>query len=339
MGDWNVNDEQRMVLRLSELAISNMEEDTLNFSTKSPSDFFCRVFENYYESSSASIGRVLARQAEDLHTILGQQASDFTISALRKHKEAELLQAQQLISKDGVQVPIRLQNNALRKLLASETLEGAYYSWPRLYMQAVLEDYFRLSPTQRERVYFASRFETIENAITEQKQLRITMRSGNTFIVHPCVLKTDKLANGWYLAGYSRPEDSSIGEKRPASFRIAHVKEVELLRDKAVVFAQQRKELAQKIQTQGVQFLTEDPRRILVRMTPKGARTYADMMTMRPPCQGKNGDIWEFHCTRLQALRYFCRMASECEILEPKGLRKDMFKMLRSGAKNHEDQE
>jgi hypothetical protein len=44
---WSINDEQRMVLRLSDLAVSAMEEDNLNFSTKSPSDFFCRIFENY----------------------------------------------------------------------------------------------------------------------------------------------------------------------------------------------------------------------------------------------------------------------------------------------------
>ena len=336
MAFWSVNDEQRMVLRLSELAVSVMEEDNLNYSTKSPSDFFCRVFENYYESSNASIGRVLVRQTEQLHTILGEQATPAMLKALNKHKEAELLALQEDMEKGSVQVPIRLQNKAMEKLLDCEAVEGAYYSWPRLYMQAVLEEYFRLPSFRRERIYFAERFGEMENALAEHRQMRITTRSGNVFLIHPCELRTDKLDNGWYLAGYSRLVGSPISEKRPASFRVAHLKDVEILRDKAVVSAQDRKELSRKIQTQGVQFLTENPRQILVRMSPKGARTYADMMTMRPSCQNKDGDIWEFNCTRLQALRYFCRMASDCEILAPAGLRRDMAKFLRSSAKKYE---
>jgi predicted DNA-binding transcriptional regulator YafY len=62
-------------------------------------------------------------------------------------------------------------------------------------------------------------------------------------------------------------------------------------------------------------------------------------MTLRPQCQSKNGNIWEFNCTRLQALRYFCRMAPDCEILEPRGLRKDMIKFLKTAAKNYEKTE
>lgn len=331
MGEWTINAEQRLTLTLSDLAGAVIEEDKENFSPKSPSDYFCRIFENFYETSQASIGMTLQRQEEALHGILGANATPAVIKALQKQKESELLALKNSIEIGDTEDSIRLHNRTVDILLDCEALEGKYYRRVRLYMQAVLEDYFRLSPAQRERVYFAKDFQLVEQAIAEKRQLKVSVSSGKTFMVHPYKLMTDKLSNGWYLICYTRRPGESVENKRISTLRVAHLQSVELTSYKASIDRREQQELSKNLGTRGVQFLTAEPCLIRVKMTEKGKKKYAGMVTMRPRCHKKVGDVWEFYCTKLQAKRYFCRMAADCQILEPLDLREDLIRYLEAG--------
>ena len=86
MGEWTINAEQRLTLTLSDLAGAVIEEDKENFFPKSPSDYFCRIFENFYELSQASIGMTLQRQEESLHEVLGANATPGVIKVLSRQK-------------------------------------------------------------------------------------------------------------------------------------------------------------------------------------------------------------------------------------------------------------
>ena len=226
---------------------------------------------------------------------------------------------------------IRLQNKTVDILLSCEKAEGKYYNRVRLYMEAVLEDYFRLTPAQRERIYFAESFDIIESAIANRQQLKVVVGSGKVFWVHPYKLMTDKLSNAWYLVCYTRLPDEPIDSKRISTLRVAHLQSVEIKKAVASISAQEKQALNKRLQTQGVQFLTTEPCVIRVKMSQRGKEKYAGMTTMRPRCRKKVGDVWEFYCTKMQAMRYFCRMASHCQIIEPEELRQDMIRYLERG--------
>ena len=49
MGNWTINAEQRLTLTLSDRAAAVIEEESESIKPKSPSDYFCRIFENFYE--------------------------------------------------------------------------------------------------------------------------------------------------------------------------------------------------------------------------------------------------------------------------------------------------
>lgn len=333
MDEWDINYEQRMVLRLSELAAAVVEEDKRDLKAKSPSDFVCRVFENYYETAGASIGRTLLHNGEELRDLLGENS--IAVDVLLRRMEQDLILQHGHYEKSEEKLPIRLQNETCKKLKACKALEGNYYSRPSLYLKAVMEEYCRQLPIQRERIYLSDRLQCIETAIHEKRQLRLETESGRVYLVHPCKLITDKLANGWYLAGFSRKEDQGVRSKKPASFRVSAMASVELTDKQAVVSAQLHKELDKMIRQRGVQFLVEEPCRILVKMSEAGKRNYGRIKTLRPPCCASDSDIWEFYCTELQAQRYFMRMAADCEIIEPESLRQRIKEELEKAAENY----
>lgn len=328
VNEWTLNGEQRMRLRLSPLAAAVLEEDRLAFHAKSPSQLVCTVFENHHAGSPASIGRTLAGRQQALTELLGDALA---VKRLIRREEQELITRCQWEKGDDL-LPIRVQKRAKELLLSCETLEGKYYSKSGSYFRAVLEDYCRLTPTQRQRVYFAQRFELVEYAILQGRQLRVVTESDNVFLVHPYSLETDKLVSNWYLAGYSRREGEGVREKQPASFRMATLKSVTVMGDKASIPAEQRRELERLILNQGVQFLLEKPCRILVRMTDHGIKRYNRMPSLRPACQRINGEEWEFYCTLLQAKRYFMRLGAGCKVISPPELREELAKEFASAA-------
>ena len=169
MDEWDINYEQRMVLRLSELADAVVDEDKRDMQAKSPSEFVCRVFENYYETAGASVGRTLVRQKEALEELLGR--SDDVVDVLLRRVRQELMEKHGHYEKSDAKLPIRLQNNTCKKLKSCKGLEGEYYSRPSLYVKAVVEDYCRLMPTQRERIYWKDRFAVIETAIRQRQSV------------------------------------------------------------------------------------------------------------------------------------------------------------------------
>ena len=250
---------------------------------------------------------------------------------LEKETEKKLLETCAVGERDGV-IPIRIQNGTLDKLLACEDLEGTYYSRPGLYFAAVIEQYCRLENKLREQIYYKQRHEKIQSAIAGGWQLKVITQKEKTYMVHPVRLLTDKLANAWYLAGYSRKPGSSIKEKTAASFRISALKKVELTREKASLSEHLLKDMDRMLRSRGVQFLVAQQEQILVRMTQEGMKKYSRISTLRPVCRKKTGDIWEFHCTQMQAKRYFIRLGADCEILSPETLRQEMAQELESAA-------
>lgn len=342
---WSMNEQNRMRLRLSPLAMAVYEEEEIALQIKSPSDWACTIFENYYDHSPASIGRTLANRTQILKEILGDA------SLVRKLIESE---KQQLLDqcqweKGDTLLPVRIQNNALETLMSCEKAEEKYYKKCGNYFCAVIESYCRLDWATRQRVFFSPLFEQVTAAIQQKKLIRVTIESrrnqeGNkqrTYLMRPCILQTDKLASNWYVAGFSCQDEDEQRNMKPASFRMASILDLKMLNKSTFVSSDQHRDLETQITQKGIQFLVGEQIRIRVKMTESGEKQYYRIATLRPKGQRISGtkDEWEFHCTPLQAERYFLRLGQECQILEPLSLRKKMAEIFSAAAEKYSEKE
>ena len=326
MNEWKINDEQRITLNLSTLARSVVEQDMLEFNSRSLSDFVCRVFENFYQTASASIGRTLNREEGHLLSTLEtkripQDISQRTISILISEREAKLVDIHSNQDKSSETQNIRLQNLTIKTIMSCQRYESKYYPRISSYVKAVIEEYCRLPYIRREWVYFKQYFNIITGAMQANRQLEVTVQDGRHFLVHPCRIMTDNLDSAYYLAGFSRFPGEKISEKVPASFRISSLVDVILLDDPAYVSGKDQTALDKKIDKRGVQFLLSQETLIRVRLTPNGQLRLRRMTALRPRCKKQEGDIYTFECTELQAEYYFTSMGADCEVLEPLSLR------------------
>lgn len=328
---WTINGEQRMRLQLSPLAMAVIEEDKLAFGVKSHSELLCRIFENHYVVSPASIGRTLTLREQELTALLQNPAA---VRRMLDHEKQQLLCRRKYETVGGKQM-IRLQNRTVATLLACEVIEEAYYRHPVDYLRAVVEDYCRLTAVERQRVYFAALFETMEAALHQNRLLQVVTQREDAYLVEPCVLQTDKLSSNYYLAGYSRPEGADAQERKAASFRVTALKSVTLLKAKMEDPHGLQRDMQERIVRQGIQFLLDDSCRIRVRLTENGVKKYHRLTSLRPVGKPIGDGVWEFDCTELQAQRYFLRMGADCEVLEPASLRERLAAELKAAAEKY----
>lgn len=338
MDAWKINDEQRITLNLSTLARAVVEQDMLEFNSRSLSDFVCRIFENFYQTASASIGRTLDREETHLLSTLEtkhlpQDVCQKIIRVLISERKTKLVDIHGKQAKSSETQNIRLQNLTIKTIMSCQHFESKYYPRISSYVKAVMEEYCRLPYIKRERVYFKQYFNIITGAMQAKRQLEVTVQDGRHFLVHPYRIMTDNLDSAYYLAGFSRFPGEKISEKAPASFRISSLVDVTLLDDPAYVSGKDQTALDKKIDKRGVQFLLSQEILVRVRLTPNGRLRLSRMSALRPRCKKQEGDIYTFECTELQAEYYFTNMGADCEVLEPLSLRSKFTDIYSSAAK------
>lgn len=324
MYEWKINDEQRVILNLSDLANAVIEQDMLEFNSKSKSAFVCRVFESYYQKAEASIAKTLADKEDefckDLANIPVEMRTSIIDTMLVQIRE-KLIKKQTEYEKGGASSQVRLHNDTLACIRECMNTESEYYRNISSYVKSVMEEYCRLPYVEREKIYFKNSFDKIEAARKEKHQLRVTIQDGRQFMVYPQSLETDRLNTATYLAGYSRLPGQKKADKIAASFRISNLIDVKRCDDTFVLSKDDEKALANLIQKRGIEFLMHEETEIRVRLTPKGVYKLSRMLHLRPRCSGQEGDVYTFRCTEMQAEFYFIGMGADCEILEPESLR------------------
>lgn len=347
MHQWKINDEQRIILNLSEFSFAVVEQDMLEFDTKSLSSFVCRVFENYYEKAEASISRTLSQLEEGLNKALkniSPDTLDAAVGILVGQKKAELIEKHTKHSRGRGSVAVRLHNSTLNIIQECMFSEPEYYRSISSYVRAVLEEYSKLPYIDRERIYFKEFFDRIETAVQKRKQLRVTIHDGRQFLVYPQLaqegddtqftsIETDRLNTANYLVGYSKLPGQNKNEKITASFRISTLKEIKVCEDAAFLGETDLDNLRKRIESRGVEFLMNEETEIRVRLTPSGEFKLSRMLHLRPRRIRQEGDISTFRCTLLQAEFYFIGMGADCEILEPVSLRRRFMDIFSAGEK------
>ena len=331
-------------LNLSSLAWEIMDYDMLTFHAESRSGFLNRVFRNYYPLAEASISLVLNRMQNDLSRLLSDVSGDDLIRQQIADKflakEAHRLHEKASSYEKGTGFKFWLNAENFRYLTQKngECNENNYYSTQGKYIKSVFEEYARLPYVEREKIYFAESFITIENAVKgtdplnpsrspRAYRLRVVTDSETTYSVYPYKILQDPLSTANYLVGYGRRYDKPEEEKRPCSFRISALKDITGEKSKSAFLKdQEKKYLEQCILSRGVQFLVGEQNEIKIRLTKAGLGKYHRQTHLRPLLSRENkGDIYTADCTPAQAEFYFFKFGSDAEILSPPDLREKVL--------------
>lgn len=322
---WEINDEAKIRLNLSSLALSVIEQDQMTFRAKSRTHFLNQIFLRAYTGSDASIAAHLGHLHDHYQQLfqdlqLSDKSREDVIDRLLQEEKSTLIHRHTNYSCARSPFAHKLTQSAVNALMdASE--ESTYYSPPQ-YFKAVVEDYCRQSAAKRERIYFSDFFTTMQSAIDRQQQLDITCHDGSRYKVHPYQLLTDQQSSYHYLVCYARTKDQTIKEKTPYSFRINQLTSVRCTEAHSFLSQDDRDKLDDAVLHKGVPFFMQPSMSIKVQLTPRGVRQLKRHATLRPQQSAPpEGDVYTFQCTSIQAEYYFTKLGADAKILEPASLR------------------
>lgn len=332
------NDTHQVRLRISREAEAILKDDMISFNEPRRSTLANIILENYYEEANSSICMQLEKYEATIEEIFSEsdtkmKSNDIKVLLYGREKELKLA-AEELrnIKKNSSWDGIRLRNE-LFDFLTNEingSTENKYYDSLAAYLSTIIEEYARLPYIKRERIYYKSIFDDLEKAIAEKKQIIISKKK--TFYVLPYKIMANPLSTYSYLVGYAYAEDDVKDNMKPCSYRISELSNsmYRIVGSKSASLTKERKDyLHYQIAKNGVQFLSSDLLKIVVKFTDKGIENFYRQINLRPtPLEPviKSDYPYTFMCSRTQANYYFAQFGMNAEILSPPELRKDFKK-------------
>ena len=326
-----MENEPRQHLSLSNYAFQIINEDIALFYETSFSGIINRILKNY-DNTKASLSYVAKEAANQFDLIFDDINTNPEMK--RKYIDQAIDEAKKSLyhfPKD-ISKKIRLQNSVYEELYNYNWPENKYNISPGSYIKAVLEDYSRKTFYEREQIVYRDYIETIQNSITNKRQLKIsyTTASGiqNTFIIKPYRMSNKYETTYNYLIGTSVQEDSI------ATYRISRITNVKEIKQNGKI--KDNKKIEKEISDKGIQFLSSgDCEKIIVEFTREGKRKYDTILHLRPQLltnqsnnmqKGLDGETYyaHFYCTKYQALIYFLQFGSDAIIIEPTSLQKEI---------------
>lgn len=320
------NYEQKQRVNLSGLAMSVLDSDCELFGAPARAGFYNRIIAAFFDTAKASIDAATARYTADLKTALPADIDETVLKALEAHYRDQL-RAEMDAYPQGESVIFRLNNDNYRRLyddFDEQLAECDNYSSVSKYLKALLEEYARLSPAERERVYYSELIEhTIQPAIDAGYALEVAT-GPNRFMVTPYAVLSDMYGAHLYLAGISRPMNDPDAPAVIASFRVSRLEKARYRKSARHrrLTADDKREIEKKLREVGVQYLLGNREIIRLRLTPRGMQSYMQRSYMRPYADDMTKDgVCTFSCTPRQIENYFIPFGGDAEVLEPAYLR------------------
>lgn len=342
--------DQKLVINLSPLALSIMDEDMITFHEKKPAGYLNHIFEVFHADAKASIEISLSHYRDQLHETfthrgLPSDTVDKTISILVQEYENELAAISHNYPR-GKSIRFYVRNDLVNYLMVNDATdeqgnhceENIHYTSVRDYFKAVIEEYSRKPYSERERIYLREKYDTIETAIKNQHAVEIKLINGNSYRVRVYTIDSDPQNIYHYLLGFSEPVKVNWkDEPRIFSYRISNIVKVKELKSVSGHLTDaKKKEISKAIKQRGVQFLSGDLIEAHVKLTDAGIRKYECMLHLRPALSKKlKSNVYLFHCTREQIEFYFFKFGRDVLILEPADLAEKFKRMYASAAKNY----
>lgn len=317
------NEDHKQRVNLSSFARSVLEIDQSTFCEGgSLSGFLNRVITSFREDAEASVELAAEERRQQL-LASGYEAK--TAQRLAEEYRQHLTEKMQAYPQ-GDSVMFRLNNQNFR-LLYQEQAESTAYSAPSKYLKALLEEYARLSPSERERVYYAPVIrQQLEPALEGGELLEVHTLGGH-FLVRPYSLMADPFNSHLYLVGYSRRGDLPADQETIASFRISRLGQVKKKKQKGKLSAEEKRQVEKQLQQVGVQYLVGVQDHIQVKLTPAGRQAFLQRSYMRPTPERVEGDVYHFNCAPMQIRNYFLSFGKDAQVLSPPSLRQEFIRI------------
>lgn len=311
------NEDHKQRVNLSSFARSVIELDKSLFDTEgSLSGFLNRIITAFYETADASIDLAVGERRQQL--LLSGFAPDI-VSQLEEEYRSHLIQ-KLLEYPSGNSFLFRL-NNQNFKLLYEDRAESTTYNAPSKYLKALLEEYARLSPSKREKIYYAPIIKKqLEPALASGRLLEV-QPGDRAFYIKPYGLMSDPFNSHIYLVGLTFPVDTPSAQATVASFRISRLIQIKQKKQSGKLSPEERRVIEKHLRQVGVQYLVGSSDRIKVRLSPTGRQAFLQRSYMRPVPEQVEGDVYTFRCTAMQIRNYFLSFGKDAEILEPLSLR------------------
>ena len=329
--------EGRQHISLSQYAYSIVRSDSLTFlGTINFSGFINKIVinsmpdsfdESIYVEEERIIGELthyskpgkLYHINNNDHEIIGRIASSHRNFSILSYKR---------YPKD---IPLKIR---LNKEL-HETLYPLHSDWDGIkfnlsqgdYIKLLVEDYARKTIFDRERIFYKTLIEDLENCIDTRddtrKRILLILSSGDRFIMKPYRLSYDYEADYNYIIGMVAKGGTK--DFTPSSFRISRIaKSVprSISAGSGRITEREKKEIDRKIKDSGVSFIIGEPIEHKVKLTTRGMAMYNTIFHQRPVYDHieRKDDrtvILTFNATTRQITNYFFTFANEAEILSP----------------------
>ena len=336
MGFSWINDEHKIRIALSQKAYSTIQDDMLIFSVDKQTNFINTIITNFRDDAIATLSIFLEKKREQYEEILlnsNLKNSDKQIAInhlIENDKQSALSRISRYKSDKAVTKLYHINKDKIDYLTEDCVEQDHFNEKPGLYLKCIIEEYCELSLIERERIIKRNEYSTIAIAIQTGRQLQIkTTVNGKpqTYLVHPYAIFPDAQNTQEYLACFSHMRSVSPKEKQIASFSIARLNNLTLLKKKSFISNSDRKAIKSEIEKKSVAFLLGETKEIRVRLTSAGRKLYLSKINSRPAKDEKlsSDDIYVFLCSEFQAYVYFFPFGSDAEILSPETLRKKMI--------------
>ncbi len=366
--------ELKQHLNLSENAWLTVTEDIKNFYSEAKKESFSGflnvIFKNFYEQSKASISLRCLEKKEELNDIYSTNKSlskdkvllnNIINTYLKSYEENLLKKATSYPKGAGQKFRINKENLAILK----DIEEANYYDNSiGLYLKAIYEEYVLKPLYIREQIFFKDTYDEINNAIKNERKLKISLLSKisvdgkhkytKKFYVLPYKIVQDKTNSYNYLIGFSEEIKDIIQkdengkeykttitlERSPACFRLSRIENASLMSSMGAHISKDNKnELDKLLIERTAMFITTDSIDIKVKFTEKGLESFKRILYMRPQFYkiDKNDKyLYTFNCTELQAIHYFFKMGWDVQIIEPISLREKFIQRYSRAIKSYQ---
>ena len=189
------------------------------------------------------------------------------------------------------------------------------------YFRNMFASYVLFPQDKRERIIFRKTFESIEEAIANDRRIYFTtINSSKPHIVSPYALANSKEE----LFNYLICDNNGL----PFSYRVSRMLKVVVLNEPRT-FADGNTEVFKLMEKHGPQFSYQSRdsfEEIKVYLTERGKHMYRSMYVHRPQYSRIEGDCYYFECSLAQAFNYFSRFGCNALVTAPESLKADLHK-------------
>lgn len=273
-----INDEHKIRISLSDKALITITDDMNIFSESNISRFINTIFEDFRSEAKSSVFTYLEQRKLKLDNLFASLDLDDSSKEnikkqlLQKEKE-ELLTTINKYSQHKTNSRLYHINKNNIDFLINSCNEDIFFRSPSLYMKCVIEEYCSLPFIKREQIYQKEIYDKIEHACNENLILKITtpyQGKQQLFIVYPYKIVSDPSDTQEYLTCYSRKNTDNEKDKVLASFSMARLTTVSVLRSKFHLTAKEISHINDYIIKYSSAYLLGKPEEIHVRLTEKG---------------------------------------------------------------------